>query len=138
MKYSEFEPFDPISVTSEQLALVVIALGPNVPEVWREIAELNFIALRCNAALKHMSDPVIADLSVVLVYQLIASMGGNTVYMANGFKSVRGEKNVLIAKEYTGNNVRQLARKYRVSDMRVRQIIQEQADLKKANQKAGD
>ena len=135
MKYSEFQPFGTSNATNKQFALIAIAIGSNAPEIWREMAELNFVALRCDAALKHMSDQAIADLSIVLVYQLIASMGGGVVYIPNGFKSVRGEKYALIAKEYTGNNLRQLASKYGVSEMRIRQIVQDDAKSKKATSK---
>lgn len=135
MKYSEFEPGEMDSVSSIQLDMVAASFEQKTPPLWLEIAELNFISLRCNPALESMADQSLADMAVAQVYRLISSMGGQNVYFPNGYTSVRGEKNTLIAKEFTGNNIRALAKKYRVSEMRVRQIIQDQANLKKASSK---
>lgn len=71
-------------------------------------------------------------MAVNLVHQLVSSFGGGALYIPTGMKFFKGNKNALIAREFNGANIRQLARKHRVSDMRVRQIIQEQADLKKS------
>lgn len=137
MKYSEFTPIDLDRASTQQLALVTAAFSKKAPDMWRDIAELNFVALRFNAAFKALPDPLLAEASVGLVYQLASSFGGHNFYMPNGWASSRGEKYALIVKEYRGNNIRELAIKYRVSENRIRQIIQEEANRKKAEQQHG-
>ncbi|MES2947512.1 MAG: Mor transcription activator family protein [Pseudomonadota bacterium] len=131
MKYSEFEPIDISRGTNQQLALVNDSFEGKVPEVWRDMAELNFVAMRCHASLGSITDSSLVEMAVMLVYQLSSTLGGCNVYIPNGLISVRGEKSAIIAKEYTGHNLRQLARKHKVSEMRIRQIIQDQANQAK-------
>lgn len=132
MSFSSFEPVDLSRATNEQLALVNACFADNAPEIWRDMAELNFVAMRCNASLDSIPDSSLVAVAVTLVHQLASNLGGRNVYFANGLISMKTEKNALIAKEYTGNNVGQLAQKYRVSEMRIRQIIKGDADSKKA------
>ncbi|MHB8949316.1 MAG: Mor transcription activator family protein [Rhodoferax sp.] len=132
MKFSEFIPIDLDRASTQQLEIVNAVFEQKAPDVWRDIAELNFVALRDNKALEAMPDQLLADMAVCLVYQLISSMGGSAVYLPNGWASMLREKNALIAKEFRGNNIRALSKKHRVSETRIRQIVNEQADLKKA------
>jgi Mor family transcriptional regulator len=132
MHHSNFEPADPSSATDQQRALVNAAFAGQVPEVWIDLAELNFVALRVVPALETLSDETLALMAVNLVHQLASSFGGGALYIPMGMKFFKGNKNALIASEFNGANIRQLARKHSISDMRVRQIIQEQADLKKS------
>ncbi len=131
MKYSKFTPIDASLVTSQQLELVHAAFGGDVPEVWREIVELNFAALRFCVGLEKIPDQVLAEAAVGTVYQFISSFGGNSVYLPNGNWFVKKEQAILIANEYRGNNIRELARKNKCTEMRIRQILKEQAALEK-------
>lgn len=124
MNFSEFIPVDIGHVSNEKLALVSNTFEKKSPEVWVDIAELNFIILRDAAALKSISDQVLAKVAVAQVYQLASSMGGQTVYLPKGFIRLADEKARLIVSEYRGNNHRALAQKHGVTLMRVRQILQ--------------
>ncbi len=132
MNHSNFEPVDLSSATNQQRALVNAAFAGKVPEVWLDFAELNFVALRVSPALATLSDEKLALIAVNLVYQLASSYGGTQPYIPQGAKFFQGNKYALIVSQFNGTNIRELARKHRVSDTRVRQIIQEQADLKKS------
>lgn len=136
MNFTEFAPIDLDRASDQQLALVSATFSKKAPDMWKDIAELNFVALRFNSAFNALPDQLLADAAVVLVYQLASSMGGQNVYMPSGFASMRGEKDALIAKDFRGNNIRHLAIKYRVSENRIRQIVKEQADSKRADMKA--
>lgn len=132
MKYSEFEPIDIDRATHKQLAVVNALFVGKAPPVWRDMAELNFVAMRCNTALASIPDSSLADMAVVLVYQLASTLGGCNVYIPNGLITVKSEKTALVVKEYTGNNLRELARKHQVSEERIRQIIKDQAKKAKS------
>ncbi|MFZ3159103.1 MAG: Mor transcription activator family protein [Rhodoferax sp.] len=131
MDKNTFMPVNLSRATDEQLKKVNDAFGDSAPEVWRDIAELNFVALRFCSLFDALTDDELVVMSVNLVLQLVSSFGGIAVYIPNGIKYFKAPMNASIAKEFKGNNIRQLAMKHKISDMRVRQILQEQADLKK-------
>lgn len=135
MKYSEFIPIDLARASDQQLALVNAHFDKSAPEVWRDFAELNFVFLRFNATFKDMPDQLLADAAVGLVCQCSSSFGGQQFYFPRGLALLSRERSALILKEFRGNNFRELAIKHRVTDSRIRQIVQEQADLKKAEQR---
>lgn len=118
-------------MTAELAELVTAEFDSEVPEVWIEIAIHNFAALRQAAFLKSHTDKDIAVLSVELVYELVAEFGGQAHYIPSGRIMVMNEKYDQIVAEFDGKNLNHLARKHRVSAMRIRQILQEDADRKK-------
>lgn len=136
MRFSEYIAPDPGRITSQQLEMVNAAFGSKVPEVWIEIAELNFGALRACVLFKTLTDQALATMAVDLVYQLVSSMGGNGIYLPNGHAVVKGETNALIYKEFRGNNYQALASKYHLTPFRIRQIVKEQDELKKSKSEA--
>lgn len=136
MNHSSFEPVDLNCATSEQRAMVNACFAGDAPERWRDIAALNFVALRAVSIFSSQSDEALALMSVNLVHQLVSSYGGTQPYIPQGVKFFQGNKYDLIASEFNGRNIRELARKHHVSDTRVRQIIQEQEDLKKSSRTA--
>lgn len=135
MKHSSVEPVDLTRVTSEQLATVNACFAGNAPELWCDIAELNFAALRAASIFDSQSDEALAAMSVNLVYQLVASFGGTQMYIPSGTKFHQSAKSAQIAKEFNGRNIRQLAMKHQCSETRIRQIIQKDADSKKTHGK---
>lgn len=130
MDKNTFMPIDIGRATDDQLKKVNDAFGDSAPEVWRDIAELNFVVLRFCSLFDALTDDELAVMSVNLVLQLVSSFGGITVYIPSGVKYLKADMNANIVKEFKGNNIRQLAMKNKISEMRVRQILQEQADLK--------
>lgn len=135
MKFSEFIPTDIDRASTQQLALVTAGFSKKPPDMWKDISELTFVSLRFNPAFEAVSDQLLADASIGLVYQLASSFGGQNFYMPSGWSWSKVEKYPMIVKEFRGNNIRALAIKYRVTESRIRQIVQEQADRKKAESK---
>lgn len=131
MKYPDYCPAGASFATSQQRELVHESFDATVPDVWREIAELNFSALRRSVFFEKYPDEMLAVMAVELVYELVACFGGNTMYLPNGWQKMKNIKNALIARDFKGNNIRELAKKYGLSDMRVRQILEEQTALSK-------
>ena len=131
MTYSKFIPLDLSTVTERQLAPMQRALDPGSPQLWQDIAELLFLSLRAADALKTIPDEAIADAAATLVYQTAFSYGGCNFYLPKGCRFSVEIKANNIAKEFKGNNIFELATKYRVTDNRVRQILFEKGVLKR-------
>ena len=130
MNHSNFEPVDISRATSEQLAMVNACFSGDAPEIWREIAELNFLALRFVSIFDSRSDEDLALMSVNLVHQLVSSFGGTQPYISSGMKFHQSAKNAQIVEEFNGKNIRRLAMKHRYSEIQIRKIVQDDADKK--------
>lgn len=67
------------------------------------------------------------------IEEFVRDYGGTSLYVPNGshIKSTN-EKKAIIA-EFKGNNLRELAKKYGKSDMRIRQIVNEDRKSRSAN-----
>jgi Mor family transcriptional regulator len=122
MNLSDFKPVDLDRATDAQLSLVD-ALLHGAPEIWRDIAELNFVALRFCGIFKTLSDDELAQMSVNLVHQLVASFGGATHYIPCGKDFLKLPRNEQIKKEFNGTNYQFLSKKFHVTEMRIRQIV---------------
>lgn len=129
MTYSKFTPIDITTVTEQQLAPIRSALEPCSPEVWSELADLFFLSLRDAETLRSIPDGDIADAVVALVYQTAFSYGGHNFYLPKGVRLSAEIRDNKIAKEFKGNNIFEIAKKYQMTDMRVRQILLEKGVL---------
>lgn len=123
MNLSDFKPVDLDRATVEQLNLVNEKFNGDAPEVWRDIAELNFCALRFCGLFEALTDDELALMSVNLVYQLASGFGGTQPYIPTGERYGKNRRNENILKAFRGNNYRELASKYCLSDKRIRDII---------------
>lgn len=132
---SIFEPVDLSRATDEQLAMVNANFAGDSPELWRDIAELNFVALRAVSIFATLSDEDLALMSVNLVHQLVASFGGTQPYIPSGLKFHQSAKKDQIINEFNGRNIRRLSMKYHYSENNIRKIIQDDANSKKATTK---
>lgn len=65
----------------------------------------------------------VAWLAFTTVESLSLAHGGEQFYMVKGMTYRAQQRARQIAAEYTGHNIEQLARRYRLSEPRVRQII---------------
>lgn len=84
MKFSEFVPLAVCQASAQQLALVRATFSQEkTPETWIEMAELGYMILRDESALRFISDQDLADACVAQVYQMIHVMGGRHVYLPN-------------------------------------------------------
>lgn len=136
MNHSAFEPVDLSRATSEQLAMVNACFAGDAPELWRDLAELNFVALRAVSVFDSHSDDVLAFMAVNLVHQLVASFGGTQPYIPSGTSFHKSAKGAQIVKEFNGRNIRQLAMKHRLSETRIRQFIQDAEVLSRQSRQA--
>jgi Mor family transcriptional regulator len=135
MKYSEYRAAGAGGMTNQQFDLVSATFEGKVPDVWREIAELNFAVLRRCKYFAKQTDACLAEMAVELVCEFVSLFGGGSTYIPNGAKNISAEKNALILREFSGYNYRELANKYCVTQERVRQIVKEHAKQKKAQTK---
>jgi Mor family transcriptional regulator len=133
MKFSEFVPVDISRVSSQQLELVNTALDKDSPEIWRDLAELYFLALRNSGCLKGLKDESLVEVAIALVYQTIQNLGGTAVYLPKGRRLNAGERNTLIEAEYRGNNLKSIAKKYDLTVVHVRQILKRKPTAKRAS-----
>lgn len=131
MKFAEFVPVDHTRVSSKQLELVNATLDQNSPDIWRELAELYFVALRNAVALRGLKDELLVEVAIALVYQTIQGLGGNAVYLPKRTKLKEGKRDALINAEYRGNNLNSIAKKYDLTTVRVRQILNRKATPKR-------
>ncbi len=131
MTHSIFEPVDLSRATEKQLDLVNACFVGDAPEIWRDMAELNFVALRSVSIFDPLSDEALAAMSVNLVHQLVESFGGTQPYIPSGTKYHQAVKAAQIVKEFDGRNTRQLAVKHKLSEVRVYQIIKGEAAKKR-------
>lgn len=110
------------AMTEADIAPLEALFGDGSPVVWCEIAISLYTYLR--AVEMPTSDPAsLAAHAVGLTRQLTKDFGGNALYIPNGAKFDAKLTAAKIRLEFKGNNVRQLATKYGVSDVRVRQIL---------------
>lgn len=124
MNQQAFEPVDLSRATKEQIAMVSACFAADdAPEVWREMAELNFVALRAAPGLESQTDEALALLAVNLVHQMVSSFGGTQPYIPCGKKFHQLAKAARIVSEFNGRNIRQLAKKHRYSETRIRHIV---------------
>lgn len=133
MPYSNFEPIDQSRATDEQRALVNASFAGDAPEIWRDMAELNFCALRFYSLFEALADDELAGMAVNLVYQFVESFGGTQAYIPSGAKYHQAIKEAQIIKEFDGRNSRQLAKKHSLSDSRIFQIIKADTAKKRAS-----
>ncbi|TXT37424.1 MAG: hypothetical protein FD135_3600 [Comamonadaceae bacterium] len=136
MNTSNFEPVDLSRATNTQLDLVNACFVGDAPQIWRDMAELNFVALRFVSIFAPLSDEALAEMSVNLVHQLVDSFGGTQPYIPSGFSYHMEAIAVKILKEFDGKNLRQLARKYKRSEGLVYKLIRADAAKKKHQSKA--
>jgi Mor family transcriptional regulator len=131
MKFTDFVPVPLCSLSSEQAAALDAMFDCRSPEALNEIALNNYSMLRSLEAFNRIPNEQIMQISIMLVFQLLRNMGGGSIYLPNGF-GIRGrERDAQIAKEFNGDNVRTLAKKYGVTEMRVRQILYETGAIKR-------
>lgn len=126
--------FKPVALdfaTEKQLGLVNACFVGDAPEIWRDIAELNFVALRSVSIFAPLSDEALAVMSVNLVHQLVEIFGGTQPYIPGGTAYHKAAKAAQIVKEFDGRNIRQLAVKNKLSENRIRQIIQDDLTKKR-------
>ncbi len=112
--------------TAAELAPLTALLDPEYPERLREVAERLYLQLAEEedvAAL--LNPPRLAALALAQTERLSTELGGGNFYMHKGTNFRLSRKYRLIWDAFTGSNYAELARKFSLSEMRIRQIIEE-------------
>lgn len=110
-------------VSAAELAPLDAVIDPDYPERLREMATVIYLALRDQ-------DPQTppADMAVALTEALSIEMGGGSFYMHKGVEYRMTKRDRDVMREFNGRNIHLLARKYNLTEMRIRQIIAAQFD----------
>lgn len=73
----------------------------------------------------------LADLLGLNIFlKLVEQCGGTNIYIPKAETIGRAARNAMIRAEFTGNNIKALAAKYQLSEVRIRSIIAEKDDDK--------
>jgi Mor family transcriptional regulator len=130
------------TVSTEELAPLHALLDPAYPENLRTIAEWLFLQLVEDADLLGQAYPDISpalrllNLATVALRQaerLSTEEGGNALYLNKGISYRATVRDREMYARFTGNNIEALAKAYRISPMRVRQIINAMILLERAS-----
>ena len=123
MKFTDYQPIDISACRADELAPISKHMDASAPEIWINLAEMFYLTLRANPELAGVSDDALGLCATQAVYQMATDFGGYGVYLPKGVKPRQAEKSKAIAAEFTGHNSQALAKKYGITDMRVRQIL---------------
>ncbi|MDR1890121.1 MAG: hypothetical protein LBQ81_12215 [Zoogloeaceae bacterium] len=107
---------------SERLAPLTARLPDGMNPTLIEVVEQLYLYLVEEAGLRR--DPSeIADIALGQLDRLARVVGGSGFYMPKGLAVALSARDKEICARFKGNNTRELAREYGVSEMRITQII---------------
>ncbi len=99
-------------------------LDVGYPERLREIATSLYAELLERVELVDaLGRPALADLAIAQTERLSADFGGHTMYMHKGVSYRLTPRNQQMCAEFRGDNYAELADRYELTEMRVRQIV---------------
>lgn len=120
---SLFDPIDPLRDPQTMAPLYAVlpeALHPTLVEM----AEQMYLHLVEDAeAVKLLGLPRLADITVGQLDRVALHCGGSGFYMPKGIAQRLGERDMEIVRRYNGRNKRQLAREYKLCEVRIDQIL---------------
>ncbi len=116
------KPRAPANVSSDDAAPLTAVLSSDLPQTWAKLARVFYATL---LKLPDQAQPreQMARTALELVRGLARDMGGDQVYIPKNHAHEVAAKCAAIRREFRGRNHRQLAEKYGISVMRVRQIL---------------
>lgn len=110
---------------ASDLAPLAALFAPNYPERLREIAERLYLQLADESDTAALGLPRLAVLALAQTERLSLELGGGGFYMHKGNSYRLSKRYRKIWEEFTGKNYTQLARKYDLTEMRIKQIVDE-------------
>lgn len=110
-------------LTGRDLAPLEALIDADYPERLREMATCLFATLIEDPLSSALPRPALARLALDLTDQLSTELGGANFYMHKGHHYRLSLRDRQMMREYRGNNIPQLAAKYRLTETRVRQIV---------------
>lgn len=122
------------SPLADRLALLDAGLPDGLNETLREVSASLFLHLAEDEELLALLGlPRLAELAVGQMDRLSLDLGGASFYLPKGIGCKLSARDREIGERYNGRNKHQLAREYKVSDMRIDQIYKRwrQAEMAK-------
>ncbi|VFR54777.1 hypothetical protein BRI6_1096 [plant metagenome] len=111
-------------LTAAEVAALEAHFDEGYPEALRDIAQSLYAVLaRRDDLVKTLTAAGLADLAVALTEGLSMDLGGRTFYLNKGAAFRLGPRNRRMCAEFHGTNYAELAKRYGLSDVRVRQIV---------------
>lgn len=123
MKFSDFTPINDMQISADDLQNVALQIDPHAPDQWTELAEIAYKVLRNCPELEAVPDIGIGLCAIRVVYQFATEIGGEAMYIPMGLKPSIEARNAEMVAAFTGDNIDALARRYRCTPTRVRQVL---------------
>lgn len=123
-------PLDLSEISAADMAVLDQHIESNWPDAWGDFARVFFaglIASKDFTGTRETMASVAADQVKVLAHQL----GGQAVYIPRGHLVQRSNAAADIQRDFKGNNHLELAQRYGVTPMRIRQIVEAKARKRK-------
>lgn len=111
--------FAELPLAKADIAPLEARLSEGMPAAWKDFA-LCFYACLLGLGL---SPDNAADFALSMVESMAKEFGGTTIYVPLGLSILYKQRDNKINTEFTGNNHRQLAQKFKITEMRIRQIL---------------
>ncbi|ODS60522.1 MAG: hypothetical protein ABS38_12590 [Acidovorax sp. SCN 68-22] len=123
MDASNLKPLDFQTLPIQALQPLHAALDPDFNDKQRELLEVIYIGLTNTAAASVCTPQVLAEAAMAVLVQMSHVLGSGAIYVGK-LENVRlARLGRAIRANFNGRNHAQLARKYGISEVRVRQIL---------------
>lgn len=110
--------------SAEQLAIIDGLFPKDVASALRDMAISMYLAMIDDEELlETLGLERLANIAVDLTDRVSLDLGGISFYMPKGMASRLSSRNQRILAEFNGRNKHELARKYKISEMRIDQIF---------------
>jgi hypothetical protein len=119
-------------LTTAEAAVLDAALPAGLTETMRDVAYCLYEAMALADARAGQAQPgegwlivlrAMARVAVIQLQHLAREIGGQAIYLAKGVVMQLNVRDQQMCAEFRGNNYEELARKYNLTQMRVRQIV---------------
>lgn len=114
-----------VVMTAQEKAHLDAVLDEAYPERLREVAYHLYASLLRTDALRSLERSALAEMALRQTERLSQEMGGGNFYMHKGLAFRLTQRDREMCSKFNGRNYHQLAREYDLSEMRIRQIIDE-------------
>lgn len=123
MRFKDFSATELARLPLDALKPVHNTMDKGAPDAWLQLAELVYVALVNTHSLDACERQVLATGAVAATYQIAHALGGQAFYVPKGANHGIQERNARIVAAFRGDNHRELSRQFKVSEMRIRQIL---------------
>lgn len=112
-------------VSEQDLTPLEALLPPAYPEQFADMARCLYLTLKSNpAASEALNSGYMAQIAIAQVEAFCAECGGANMYVPKNIVQKTWQRNAQIIEEFDGSNIRRLSRRYKLSEERIRQILE--------------